>query len=101
MNSSNLAICIGSKTLKPAEDNLFPVEAMMELNDSVCQIYQSATAFQTQYPCWKVHCCLLFWTFEDKPYPKAEARLQLSVKKQGLGMGKPVNTFSSADGASD
>ena len=45
MTSSNLAICVGPNLLSPPNEDLLPLEAMLEVTEKVRRIYPPAAAF--------------------------------------------------------
>jgi len=95
MSCTNLAICVGPNLLSPPNEDLLPLEAMLEVTDKVRCLAQPAAALPAHHSLAAQRCLrasslkqmLVGWLCG-----RAAPRPQPSAQKQGSGQGKAAGS---------
>ncbi|XP_074878288.1 T-cell activation Rho GTPase-activating protein-like [Buteo buteo] len=91
MSCSNLAICLGPNLLSPPDEDLLPLQAMLEVTEKVRCVGKPAAALPA-YPSLAAQRSLAASSLEQMPVgwlpAKAAPQPQPSVQRQGSGVGK-------------
>ena len=91
MTSSNLAICVGPSLLSPPNEDLLPLEAMLEVTEKVRSTEQPAVAFPAHRGL-AAQRSLAASCLEQGPVgwlpARAAPQAQPAVQRQGSGVGE-------------
>lgn len=96
MTASNLAICLGPNLLSPPNEDLLPLQAMLEVTEKVRCVGKPAAALPA-HRSWAAQRSLAASSLEQMPEGwlpgKAAPQPQPSVQRQGSAAGKAARSL--------